>query len=329
MRDSNNNNRNNNNNSKSNNKYKYKYMNEFYDCPQVSKTIKVVNGKHIKYQYIDSITKIPVEFYQLTCNGKFVCKRNCRPEIKKKCTLANFWGYENFEYVDMKNLMLDRLNKIHTKELIKKTKYHNFKCQITLRNSNQLLCKIINRVRCFGLFGNKKIFFAYWDCAEELSLEIFKMIGLDFKVVPELPKLKIGPMVKIAVGIKVKDLWKFSGAMKILHEELQNGRIGFYEYENKNEWSSTTNDTFSTNDVSVAYELTSQRYLNTIENEKRIRNSDYVWFVDKYYQSDKDYQSTQTRQNTQNTQDIQNKISFYQYKTYQEIANEAVWKYLG
>lgn len=318
MRDSNNNNRNNNNNSKSNNKYKYKYMNEFYDCPQVSKTIKVVNGKHIKYQYIDSITKIPVEFYQLTCNGKFVCKRNCRPEIKKKCTLANFWGYENFEYVDMKNLMLDRLNKIHTKELIKKTKYHNFKCQITLRNSNQLLCKIINRVRCFGLFGNKKIFFAYWDCAEELSLEIFKMIGLDFKVVPELPKLKIGPMVKIAVGIKVKDLWKFSGAMKILHEELQNGRIGFYEYENKNEWSSTTNDTFSTNDVSVAYELTSQRYLNTIENEKRIRNSDYVWFVDKNYQSDKDYQ------NTQNTQ-----IKSYQSKTYQEMANDAIWKYLG
>ena len=72
------------------NKYKYKYMNEFYDCPQVSKNIKFTNGKHIKYQYIDSITKLPVEFYQLTCNEKFVCKRNCRPEIKKKCTLANF-----------------------------------------------------------------------------------------------------------------------------------------------------------------------------------------------------------------------------------------------
>lgn len=299
------------------NKNKYKYMNEFYDCPQVSKNIKFTNGKHIKYQYIDSITKIPVELHQLTCNEKFVCKRNCRPEIKKKCTLANFWGYENFEYVDIKNLDLDRLNKIHTKELIKKIKYHNFKCQITFRNSNRLLCKIINRVRYFGLFGNKKIFFAYWDCAEELSLEIFKMIDLDFKIIPELPKLKIGPMVKIAVGIKVKDLWKFSGAMKILYEELQNGRIGFYEYENENEngWSSTTKDTFSTNAVSVVYELTSQRYLNTIENEKRIRNSDCVWLVDKDYQSDKDCQSTQ--------------IKSYQSKTYQEIANEAVWKYLG
>lgn len=309
-----------NNNAKGNNKYKYKYMNEFYDCPQVSKTIKVVNGKHIKYQYIDSITKIPVEFYQLTCNEKFVCKRNCRPEIKKKCILANFWGYENFEYVDIKNLDLDRLNKIHTKELIKKTKYHNFKCQITFRNSNRLLCKIINRVRCFGLFGNKKIFFAYWDCAEELSFEIFKMIGLDFKIIPELPKLKIGPMVKIAVGIKVKDLWKFSGAMKILYEELQNGRIGFYEYENENRWSSTTNDTFSTNDVSIAYELTSQRYLNTIENEKRIRNSDYVWFVDNNYMNsnnNNDYQNTQSTQ-----------IKSYQSKTYQEMANDAIWKYL-
>ena len=319
MRDSNNNNnRNNNNNSKSNNKNKYKYMNEFYDCPQVSKTIKVVNGKHIKYQYIDSITKIPVEFYQLTCNEKFVCKRNCRPEIKKKCTLANFWGYENFEYVDMKNLALDRLNKIHTKEFIKKTKYHNFKCQITFRNSNRLVCKIINRIRCFGLFGNKKIFFAYWDCAEELSLKIFKMVGLDFKIIPELPKLKNGPMVKFTVGIKVKDLWKFSGAMKILHEELQDGRIGFYEYKNESGWSSTTKDTFSINDVSVAYELTSQRYLNTIENEKRIRNSDYVWFVDKNYQSDKNCQDTQSTQ-----------IKSYQSKTYQEMANDAIWKYLG
>ena len=146
------------------------------------------------------------------------------------------------------------------------------------------------------------------------------MIDLDFKIIPELPKFKIGPMVKIAVRIKVKDLWKFSGAMKILYEELQNGRIGFYEYENENEngWSSTTKDAFSTNDVSVAYELTSQRYLNTIENEKRIRNSDYVWFVDKNYQSDKD---------CQNIQKIQ--IKSYQSKTYQEMANDAIWKYLG
>ena len=37
------------------NKYKYKYMNEFYDCPQVSKNIKFTNGKHIKYQYSFSL----------------------------------------------------------------------------------------------------------------------------------------------------------------------------------------------------------------------------------------------------------------------------------
>lgn len=128
-------------------------------------------------------------------------------------------------------------------------------------------------------------------------------------------------MVKIAVGIKVKDLWKFSGAMKILYEELQNGRIGFYEYENESGWSSTTNDTFSTNDVSVAYELTSQRYLNTIENEKRIRNSDYVWLVDK------DYMNSNNNNDYKNTQST--RIKSYQSKTYQEIANDAIWKYLG
>ena len=308
----NNNSNNNDNNAKyekcGDNKYKYKYMNEFFDCPQVYKTSTYLITKNPqnlldnepvrktkKYIYVDSITKIPVEFHQLTCNEKFMCKRNCRPEIKKKCTLANFWGYENFEYIDMKNLMPDRLNKTYTKEIVRKTKYHNFKCQITLRSPNRLLCKLINRIRCFGLFGNKKIFFSYWDCAEELSLEIFKMVGLDFKIIPELPKLKNGPMVKFAVGIKVKDLWKFSGAMKILHEELQDGRIGFYETEESKDGNENSNEN-NNRKSSVAYELTKERYINTVETNKKIRNLDQ--FV------------------------------IFGYTPYQETADYAVWKYL-